>query len=71
MGQRMMNRAAGGDTTTTIEVTDLEEVDIPAATFEIPADYTETQLFQQGPDLPDLNSLEEAPAVPDLDSVPN
>jgi hypothetical protein len=71
MGQRMMNRAAGGDTTTTIEVTDLEEVDIPAATFEIPADYTETQLFQQGPDLPDLNSLEEAPAVPDLESVPN
>ena len=71
MTQRMMNRATGGDTTTTMEVTDIEEVDIPAATFEIPADYTETQLFQQGPSLPDLNSLEEAPTVPDLNSVPN
>lgn len=71
MGQRMMNKATGGDTTTTMEVTDIEEVDVPAATFEIPADYTETQLFQTGPSLPDLNSVQEAPTVPDLDSVPN
>jgi hypothetical protein len=73
MAQRMMNRATGQgqDTTSTMEVTDLEEVDIPAATFEIPAGYSETQLFQQGPNLPDLNSLEEEPTVPDLNNLPN
>jgi hypothetical protein len=50
LGARMAGRmaGAGGDTTTTMEVTDLQEVDVPAATFAIPDGYTETQLFQTG-----------------------
>jgi hypothetical protein len=48
LAQRMASRAmgAGGNVTTTIEIKDIEEVDIPAETFEIPAGYTETQLFE-------------------------
>jgi hypothetical protein len=47
LAQRMASRAmgAGGNVTTTIEIKDIEEVDVPAETFEIPAGYTETQLF--------------------------
>jgi hypothetical protein len=47
LAQRMANRAmgGGGNVTTTIEIKDIEEVDVPAETFEIPAGYTETQLF--------------------------
>jgi hypothetical protein len=50
LAQRMANRAmggmgAGGTVTTTMEVTDIQEADIPAETFEIPAGYTETQIF--------------------------
>jgi hypothetical protein len=78
LAQRMANRAmggGGGNTTTTIEVTDIEEVDVPAETFVIPAEYTETQLFQTGPDVPDLNNVPDgqapqAPDVPNLDEVP-
>jgi hypothetical protein len=66
---------AGGTVTTTMEVTDIQEADIPAETFEIPAGYTETQLFQTGPDIPDLNNVpgeqgSQTPDVPNLDEVP-
>jgi hypothetical protein len=67
MGARMLGGAgAGGDTTTTIEVTDIEEADIPAATFELPAGYQEMQLGQTGPAIPNLNGVQETPAVPSL-----
>ncbi len=47
----------GGTQTTTTEVTKLRKADIPASTFVIPADYTETDLMQpqKGPAMPDLN----------------
>jgi hypothetical protein len=76
LAQRMANRAMGGagNVTTTMEMTDIEEVDVPAETFEIPEGYTETQLFQTGPDVPDLNKVPEGqaqtPDVPNLDEVP-
>ena len=59
----------GGETTTTIEAVDVEEVDVPAATFELPAGYQETQLFQTGPAIPSLNGVQEAPAVPNLNDL--
>lgn len=45
LAERMMG-GAGGPTTTTTEVTELQEVDVPASTFEIPSDYREVSLFQ-------------------------
>jgi hypothetical protein len=60
---------AGGDTTTTIEATDIEEVAVPASTFELPAGYSETTLFQSGPAIPSLNNVQEAPAVPNLNEL--
>lgn len=59
----------GGDSTTTIETIDIEEVDVPAATFELPDGYQETQLFQTGPAIPSLNGVQEAPAVPSLNDL--
>jgi hypothetical protein len=64
-----MAGAGGGDTTTTVEVTELAEVDVPASTFEIPAGFQETALFQNGPALPNLNNVPEAPAVPNLNGL--
>jgi hypothetical protein len=74
LGARMAGRMMGGagansDTTTTIEVVDLEEIDVPGATFAIPDGYKETQLFQTGPEVPDLNSVNEGPAVPNLNDL--
>jgi hypothetical protein len=59
-----------GETTTTIEVTEIAEVDVPASTFAIPDGYRETSLFQTGPALPSLNDVQEAPAVPSLNNLP-
>lgn len=59
----------GGETTTTVEAVDIEEADVPAATFELPAGYQETQLFQTGPAIPSLNGVQEAPAVPNLNDL--
>jgi hypothetical protein len=62
--------APGGDSTTTIEAEDIEEVDVPASTFELPAGYSETSLFQTGPAIPSLNGVQEAPpAVPSLNDL--
>jgi hypothetical protein len=72
LGARMaagMAGAGGGATTTTIEVTELAQVDVPAATFELPAGYQETAPFQNGPALPSLNEVQEAPAVPNLNDL--
>jgi hypothetical protein len=51
LGARMAG-AGGGDTTTTMEVTKVEQVDVPAATFELPAGYQETALFPNLPAAP-------------------
>jgi hypothetical protein len=59
-----------GETTTTMEVTEIAEVDVPAGTFAIPDGYRETSLFQTGPALPSLNDVQEAPAVPSLNNLP-
>jgi hypothetical protein len=72
LGARMaagMAGAGGGNTTTTMEVTDLAQVDVPPATFEMPSGYQETALFQNGPALPNLNNVQEAPAVPNLNDL--
>jgi hypothetical protein len=53
----MMNKMGGKPTKTTSEITSVQEVDLPASAFEIPEGYREVQLFQQGPAMPDLNSL--------------
>ncbi|MFN7941406.1 MAG: hypothetical protein U0X73_07385 [Thermoanaerobaculia bacterium] len=50
----LLNKANGeGPTTTTMEVTELSESAIPAATFAIPAGYSETQLMYRMPGAPD------------------
>ncbi len=74
LGGRMLGGAAGaagggGDTTTIIEVVDIEEVDVPAATFEPPDGYQETSLFQTGPAIPNLNGVQESPDVPNLNDL--
>jgi hypothetical protein len=72
LGARMaagMAGAGGGNTTTTMEVTELAEVDVAAATFELPAGFQETALLQNGPALPNLNDVPEAPAVPSLNDL--
>jgi|SRR5688572_17081935 len=73
VGGRMLGGGAGGagggDTTTTIEAVDIEKVDVPAETFELPDGYQETQLFQTGPAIPNLNGVQEAPAVPSLNDL--
>jgi len=75
LGGRLANRVAGagggGDaTTTTMEVRDIEQIDVAASTFEVPDGYSETQLFQAGPALPSLNGVQEQPpAVPSLNNL--
>lgn len=61
--------AGGGETTMTIEAEDIEQVDVPASTFELPDGYQETQLFQSGPAIPNLNGVQETPAVPSLNDL--
>ncbi len=48
---------ARGQTTTTTEVTKVRKTDVPASTFVVPADYTETDMMQpqRGPAMPNLN----------------
>jgi hypothetical protein len=61
--------AGGGATTTIIEAVDIEEVELPAETFELPDGYQETSLFQTGPTLPSLNDVQEQPALPNLNDL--
>jgi hypothetical protein len=69
LASRMMNRAGGGAVTTTIEVSDIEETDVPANAFELPAGYSETSVLQTGPAIPNLNEVDELPAVPSLNGL--
>jgi hypothetical protein len=70
MLSRMMNRAGGNaPVKTTIEVSDISEVDVPADTFELPAGYSETSLLQSGPAMPNLNNVGERPPVPNLNDL--
>jgi hypothetical protein len=74
LGGRVLGGAAGaagsgGDTTTTIEAVDIEEVDVPAAAFELPDGYQETSLFQTGPAIPNLNAVEEPTDLPNLNDL--
>lgn len=57
LGARMAAGMAGavGDTTTTVEVTELAQVDVPASAFELPAGFEETALF---PAMPNQAGLE-------------
>jgi hypothetical protein len=60
----------GGNSTTTVELVDIKEVDVPAAAFELPSGYSETSLFQTGPAIPSLNGVQETPpAVPSLNDL--
>jgi hypothetical protein len=69
LASRMMNRGGGGAVTTTIEVSDIEETDVSADAFELPAGYSETSLLQTGPAIPSLNEVDEPPAVPRLNGL--
>jgi hypothetical protein len=56
-GKGMMARMMGAKeetVTTTTEVVDIRQAQIPAATFAIPAGYTETQMMQPGVQAPNL-----------------
>ncbi len=55
---KMGGGGGGGETTTTFEVVDIREQAIPASTFEIPAGYSEVEMMQQGPAMPDLEGME-------------
>jgi hypothetical protein len=77
LGGRMLGGAGGrggagggnGETKTTIESVDIEEVAIPASTFALPGGYQETQLFQNGPAIPNLNRVQEQPTLPNLNNL--
>ena len=75
LGGRMLGGAGGlagmgnGESKTTIEATDIEEVSVPASTFELPDGYQETQLFQNGPAMPSLNRVQEQPNLPNLNNL--
>jgi hypothetical protein len=76
LGGRMLGGLAGaagggggGPTTTVIEATDIQEIDVPASAFALPDGYRETQLFQSGPAIPNLNGVPEAPPVPRLNGL--
>lgn len=70
LGSRMAGgMAGGGDTTTTLEVIELAQIDVSATTFEIPEGFAEQALFQNGPALPNLNDAPETPAVPNLNDL--
>lgn len=70
-GEEAADIGAGGngETTTTIEVTDIATVDVPASAFAIPDGFREASLFQTGPALPSLNDVEESPGVPAVPSL--
>lgn len=58
-GKGMMARMMGGKeetVTSTLEVLDLGQVSIPAATFAIPAGYVERPMMQPGAPAPDLEA---------------
>jgi hypothetical protein len=58
MGMLMRRAGAGGggegSSTTTMVVQDLVEAPLPAATFQLPAGYSEAEMMQRGPAMPDL-----------------
>lgn len=53
---RLTNRVGASRQTMTVVVTELAEADLPAATFQIPAGFTETEPMQRGPAMPDLGN---------------
>jgi hypothetical protein len=58
MGMGMMSKMMNKNmkpSTITLEITKLEERDLPASLFAIPAGYAETDLFGGGAKMPDLN----------------
>ncbi len=76
LGGRMLGGAGGGglgggngETKTTIEASDIEERSVPASTFALPDGFQETQLFQNGPAIPNLNGVQEQPNLPNLNNL--
>jgi hypothetical protein len=71
LGGRMLGGlgGGGGETKTTIEASEIQEASIPASTFALPDGYRETQLFQNGPAMPNLNRVQERPNLPNLNNV--
>jgi hypothetical protein len=69
LGAGMMNKMAGQATKTTMEIASVQEVDVPADTFEIPAGYREVQLFRTGPAMPDLNGIGGKTGPPNLNGA--
>jgi hypothetical protein len=58
LGARMpAGMPGGGDTTTTLEVIELAQVDVAAGTFAIPDGHQETALFPNAPALPIANDV--------------
>ena len=52
---RLMGGGGGGTTTITMAVEGLTEAPLPPAIFQIPAGYSETEILQRGPAMPDLS----------------
>lgn len=55
MMAKMMSGGGDSTITTTTEVKEAAETSIPAATFQIPTGYSETEMMQRGPAMPDMN----------------
>ncbi|MEO8504564.1 MAG: hypothetical protein ABI609_11750 [Acidobacteriota bacterium] len=55
MMAKMMGGGGDSATTVTTEVKEAAETSVPAATFQIPAGYTETEMMQRGPGMPNMN----------------
>ena len=74
LGGRMPGGLGGagggnGETKTTIEAIDIKETSVPASTFALPDGYRETQMFQNGPAIPNLNGVREQPGLPNLNNL--
>jgi hypothetical protein len=55
MGKMLARRMGGAETSqATVAVQEIRETDVPASTFQVPAGFSETDLMQRGPAMPDL-----------------
>jgi hypothetical protein len=57
LGRMMAGRMGGPQSSqATVVVQEIRQTDVPASTFQIPAGFSETEMMQRGPAMPDLGN---------------